>query len=97
MNLFVQERGTDAVKRLTEIIDRDIANYFWGDKNTVLFLKDNAGDENYHYYSVNINDGAIKELTPYPGVRVNLVDELEDIEGEILIEVNKRNPEIFDV
>ncbi len=97
MNLFVQERGTDAVKRLTEIIDRDIANYFWGDKNTVLFLKDNAGDENYHYYSVNINDGAIKELTPYPGVRVNLVDELEDIEGEILIEMNKRNPEIFDV
>lgn len=97
MNLFVQERGKTDTRRLTEINDRDIANYFWGDKNTILFLKDNAGDENYHYYSVNINSGTIKELTPFEGVRVNLVDELEDIEGEILIEMNKRVPEIFDV
>lgn len=97
MNIFVQQRGIKDIKKLTEISDRDIANYFWGDKNTILFLKDYAGDENYHFYSVNINDGNIKDLTPFPGVRVNLVDELEDLEGVILIEMNKRNAEIFDV
>lgn len=98
LNIFVQETtGSDAAKRITEATERDIYIYFWGNDNTIIYLRDNAGDENYHFYSVNIHTGINKDLTPFEGVRANLVDELEDFDSEILIEMNKRNPEIFDV
>ena len=97
MNIFIQQIGSKESKRLTGVTERDIAGYFWGDKNNILFLKDNSGDENFHYFSVDIYSGETKDLTPFPGVRVNLIDELEDINDEILIGMNKRNPEVFDV
>lgn len=97
LNIFVQETGSDSAKRITEATERDIYIYFWGNDNTIIYLRDNAGDENYHFYSVNIHSGLNKDLTPFEGVRANLVDELEDFDSEILIEMNKRNPEIFDV
>ncbi len=97
LNIFVQETGSDSAKRITEATERDIYIYFWGNDNTIIYQRDNAGDENYHFYSVNIHSGINKDLTPFEGVRANLVDELEDFDSEILIEMNKRNPEIFDV
>ncbi|NOS85391.1 MAG: S9 family peptidase [Ignavibacteria bacterium] len=97
LNIFVQEIGSQDTKRITEVTERDIHAYFWGNNNTIIYLRDNAGDENFHFYSVNINNAENKDLTPFEGVRANLVDELEDFDSEILIEMNKRNPEVFDV
>ena len=97
LNIFVQEIGSKDAKRITEATERDINAYFWGNNNTIIYLRDNAGDENFHFYSVNIHTGLNKDLTPFEGVRANLVDELEDYDTEILIEMNKRIPEIFDV
>ncbi|MBN8584487.1 MAG: S9 family peptidase [Ignavibacteria bacterium] len=97
LNIYVQEISTGNVKRLTGVTERDISGYFWGNDNVIIYLRDNAGDENFHFYSVNIQNGTNIDLTPFEGVRANLIDELEDIDSEILIEMNKRNPEIFDV
>lgn len=97
LNIYVQEISTGNIKRLTGVTERDISGYFWGNDNVIIYLRDNAGDENFHFYSVNIQNGTIIDLTPFEGVRANLIDELEDIDSEILIEMNKRNPEIFDV
>lgn len=97
LNIFVQEIGDQESKRITEATERDINAYFWGNNNTIIYLRDNAGDENFHFYSVNIHSGTNIDLTPFEGVRANLVDELEDFDSDILIEMNKRNPEIFDV
>jgi len=97
LNIFVKEIEDKEAIRITEATKRDINAYFWGDDNTIIYLRDNAGDENFHFYSVNIHTGVNKDLTPFEGVRANLVDELEDFDSEILIEMNKRNPEVFDV
>jgi dipeptidyl aminopeptidase/acylaminoacyl peptidase len=97
LNIFVQEIGKDTAERLTEVTERDISGYFWGNDSVIIYLRDNAGDENFHFFSVNINSRANIDLTPFDGVRANLVDELEDLDSEILIEMNKRNPEVFDV
>lgn len=35
-------------------------------------------------------------FTPFPGVRVEIIDDLEDDPEHILIGMNKRNPEVFD-
>ncbi|HWA05129.1 MAG TPA: S9 family peptidase [Ignavibacteria bacterium] len=97
LNIFVQETGTGTTRRITEVTERDIYNYFWGNDKTIIYLRDNAGDENYHFFSVNIESGMNRDLTPFEGVRANLVDKLEDFDSEILIEMNKRNSEVFDV
>ncbi len=97
LNIHIQEISSESSSRITGVYDRDIAAYFWGNDQTILYLKDNAGDENYHFYSVGIDGSNNKDLTPFENVRANLVDELEDLDSEMLIEMNKRNPEIFDV
>ncbi|MBE2228663.1 MAG: S9 family peptidase [Ignavibacteria bacterium] len=97
LNIFVQEIGNDNAERLTDVTERDISGYFWGNDNIIIYLRDNAGDENFHFFSVNINNRANIDLTPFDGVRANLIDELEDYDTEILIEMNRRKPEVFDV
>ena len=97
LNIFVQELGNEESTRITGITERDIANYMWGNDDTILFAKDNAGDENFHLFSVGTDGNNLKDLTPFEKVRVNLIDELEDSKTDILIEMNNRNPELFDV
>lgn len=96
LNLFVQGTGQSEARRITSVTDRDISWYFWKTDETIIFAKDDAGDENFHLYAVNVKTGQVKELTPFSGVRINLIDDLEDIESEIVIAMNKNTPELFD-
>ncbi len=97
LNIFVQKVGDDKAKCITRETDRSIAGYFWANDNCLLYAKDNKGDENFHLFSVDIEGKEVKDLTPFPDAKVMIVDELEDNETELLIQLNKRNPQIFDV
>ena len=58
---------------------------------------DDKGDENFHLKRVDLKSGEVKDLTPFPKVRSGVIDDLADVsESDILITLNKRNPEIFD-
>ncbi len=96
MNIYVQKIGKDFVTRITNEIDRDIRIYFWANENRILFLKDIGGDENFKLFGVNIDGSNFKVLTDFEGVMTQIIDKLEDIPEEIIIGLNKRNPEIFD-
>lgn len=97
MNVFVKKmNGEDEPIRVTSSKDRDIAASFWkGDH--ILYVKDNGGDENYHIYSSSFNGQEERDLTPYEGVRVQLISNLTDVEDEILIGMNKEDPTVYDV
>lgn len=97
MNIYVQETGSDKATRITNVTERDIMVCFWGNDNTILYARDKDGDENFHLYSINKDGSSEKDLTPFDGVKCNIVDELYDSETDILIELNKRVPEVFDV
>lgn len=97
LNIFIEDLQTGEIKRVTNATDRDLYNYFWKGNNTVLYVKDNGGDENFQLYASNINTGVPKNLTPFDSVRVGITDDLPEIDDYILIEMNKRNKEIFDV
>ena len=96
MNIFVQEIGKDSAMRLTSETDRDIANYFWKNPTRILFLKDSGGDENYRLYGVNVDGSNLKCFTDFPKVRTEVFDQMENFPDEVLIGMNKRNPEVFD-
>ncbi|MCB0522206.1 MAG: S9 family peptidase [Lewinellaceae bacterium] len=95
LNLFVQKTDRKTAKRVTAITDRDIAWYFWKD-DKIVFGKDDGGDENFHLYSVHADGSNLRELSPFQGVRINLIDDLEDMEDQIIISMNKNNPALFE-
>jgi dipeptidyl aminopeptidase/acylaminoacyl peptidase len=96
LNIFVMETGAKDAKRITSDKDRDNSNYFWKNNKRILYVKDNGGDENYKIYGIDIDGKNKKCLTDFDKVRTGIIDILEDNDDEILIEMNKRNPQIFD-
>lgn len=95
MNIHIIKDGK--VKRLTHITDRNISSYFWKE-DSIVFSRDFGGDENFQLFSIDLKTNKITELTPFPGVRTIMIDDLEDIHPEeMLIGLNKRNPEVFDI
>lgn len=98
MNVAVKEVTATEWKNLTKISDRDIGGLFWKSDDTILFIKDFGGDENFHVFSVNVKTAEMKDLTPFPKTRAQIVDDLEGIsETEILVGLNKRDAKVFDV
>ena len=97
MNIFVRPIDSEKAKRITKVTDRDLGGYFWKSGSRLVYLKDNAGDENFHLYAVNADGSGLKDLTPFDGVKADFVDVLEDNDNEMLIQLNKDNREFFDV
>ncbi len=95
-NVFVQKPGEDQILQLTFETARDISGYGWANANRILYIKDAGGDENYQLYAVDCDGTNPKDLTPYEGVRIQLIDVLEDNEDEIIIGMNKNNPQLFE-
>ncbi|MEQ5841903.1 S9 family peptidase [Paraburkholderia acidicola] len=101
-NIFVQ--GIDAEgspvgepRPLTSETERDVSFHIWKGNDQILFAKDFGGDENFHVLSVPIDGGEPRDLTPFDGVRASIVDELRDDDHHVLIEMNRRDPQVFDV
>ena len=95
-NLFIQKIGTDKAIVITNESDRNISSYFWANANRLVYLKDSAGDENFQLFAVNLDGSAPLELTPYEGVLIQVIDDLPDNEEEIIIGMNKNNPQLFE-
>ncbi|MCB0659069.1 MAG: S9 family peptidase [Saprospiraceae bacterium] len=82
--------------QITFETDRDISGFLWANGHRLIYLKDSAGDENYQLFAVNVDGREAKALTPFPNVRTQLVDDLEDDDRSVLIALNKNNPQLFD-
>lgn len=95
-NVFVQKVGSDDIQRITHETDRDIAGYAWANANRIIFMKDSGGDENFKLFAVDRDGQNAKDLTPYDGVRINIIDSLKDQEDVMIIGMNKNNPMLFD-
>lgn len=97
LNLFVQEIGKDKPLRITDLTERDPLDFYWKGNDAVLFEIDSKGDENTQIFVVSPNGGKPKNLTPFQNVQAAVIDNLEDHPTDILVSLNKRNPEIFDL
>lgn len=99
MNVHVRDlaQGVEHEVRVTAATARDIAGFCFVSERRILFLMDTGGDENFHLHAVDVDGSNALDLTPYPDVKCSLVDDLEDIDDHVLFQMNRRNPELFDV
>ena len=89
--------GSEPEKRITNQTSRDIAGFGWKENDTLIFLKDSGGDENFHVFRVFASGEGEKDLTPFKDTKVSIIDFLDDIsEDFILIGTNQRDKTVFD-
>ena len=57
--------GSEPERRITNQTVRDIAGFGWKENDTLIFIKDFGGDENYHVFRVFASGEGEKDLTPF--------------------------------
>ena len=76
-------------KVVTDEKTRGIRSYFWAkDNEHIIYAQDKQGDENWHLYSVNINNLEQKALTEEAGARASVLKLSDKYPSEILIKLN---------
>ena len=99
LNVWIRDlQGEGDDRQVTTDRKRGIRQFLWQFDNTaILYIQDKDGDENWHLYQTNVNTQATKDLTPFEGVKVEIVDANHRFPNDMLIQMNKRDPTLFDV
>jgi dipeptidyl aminopeptidase/acylaminoacyl peptidase len=98
LQVWVQTVGKDDAKQVTNDKKRGIRIHFWAyAPDTLLYLQDSDGDEDWHIYSVNLQNGIVRDLTPFQGVRAELVALDRHFPNELLVGLNLTDRRAHDV
>jgi hypothetical protein len=99
LNIWVAPVGDLAQARpLTAETQRPIRSTSWApDSNTVLYINDRGGDQNFLLYGVDIASGALKNYTPFDKTRVQIVHISRSVKERILVGINNRDQRWHDV
>ena len=77
---------------------RGVQFYRWAeDSRHLLYTQDSDGDENFHVYSAGIDAGFVRDLTPFQGVKAQNILTSPRRPGEILVGMNLRRRDLFDM
>ena len=99
MNVWVAPASDPAKARaITSDTTRGIRNYFWSYlPDTLLYLRDTGGDEDFHLFGVDIATGKAIDLTPFPKTTAQVVGVSHANPGSILVGMNDRDPQWHDL
>lgn len=98
MQVWVRPLDKGDAKKVTSDEKRGIRSYFWAhDGKHLLYLQDAGGDENFHLFAADLATAKTRDLTPFPGVRVQGVDLDKDHPDTVLVGLNKRSKAAFDM
>jgi len=82
---------------MTHSADRPIPVFFFSpNSDSVLYVQDKAGDENYLMYQVNLASGEERTLTPFENTRARFYGISHTIKDRVLIGLNNRDPQFHD-
>jgi len=95
-HVYVKEIATDKVTKVIEEKEELIRGYGWANNERLVYVMDKGGNEDYHLFAVNIDGKDQKELTPYEGVQVNILEGLKEDKDHMIISMNKNNKQIFE-
>jgi len=99
LNVWVGPANDPAAARpVTRDTDRGIRFYDWAyTSHHILFIQDKGGDENWRLYSVDLETGDTKDLTPLEGVQARFQEISPQFPAEILVALNDRDPRLHDL
>ena len=99
LNIWVAPVGKlDQARAITNDTARPIRRYSWAfTSKHVVYSQDAGGDENFHLFRADVADGKTVDLTPYKGARAELLNVSERFPAKVLVQINDRNPQAFDV
>ncbi|MBR9831854.1 S9 family peptidase [bacterium] len=96
VHVYTKNTITDEVVRVIEEKDELIRGYGWANETRLIYIMDKGGDENYHLFAVDIDGKNQVELTPYEGVKVDILNALKEQKDFMIILMNKDNPQVFE-
>ena len=98
MNVFAGDVGLGNERAVTHDTGRGIQNYLWAhDDRHLMYTRDKDGSEDFRLYDVDLETGVERDLTPLDGVQCRLMVHCKDFPNDVLIAMNKDNPQLHDV
>jgi dipeptidyl aminopeptidase/acylaminoacyl peptidase len=103
LNVWVAPAGDDGIdwsqaRLVTDDSDRGIRTFAWAhDGRHLLYQQDAGGDENWHLHDVDLQTMQHRDLTPFDGVQAQLIGMERKFPTQLLIGLNKDNPQLHDV
>ncbi|HEY1416285.1 MAG TPA: S9 family peptidase, partial [Myxococcaceae bacterium] len=89
LQVWVQTVGKDDATPVSADRQRPIRRFQWGeDSRTLLFTQDVKGNEDWHVYGVNVESKQVRDLTPFDGVRAEIIADSPRRPTEFLVEMN---------
>jgi dipeptidyl aminopeptidase/acylaminoacyl peptidase len=104
LNVWVAPAGSgsgvdwSAAQVVTDDRDRGIRMFAWAhDGRHLLYLQDTGGDENWRLHDVDLETMDRRDLTPFDGVQARVIAMERKFPTELLVGLNRDNPELHDV
>jgi len=98
LNVWIRTLGEADDRAVTADKHRGIRNFLWQfDNKHILYVQDVGGDENWRLYQTDLATKQTKDLTPFEKVRVDIVAYEWSLPDTILVQMNQRDPKLFDV
>jgi dipeptidyl aminopeptidase/acylaminoacyl peptidase len=104
LNVWLAPASTEAgvdwtqARVVTDDTDRGIRMFAWAhDGRHLLYARDSGGDENWRLYDVDVTTMERRDLTPFDGVQAKLIAMERKFPTELLVGLNRDNPELHDV
>ncbi|MEH1849552.1 MAG: S9 family peptidase [Nostoc sp.] len=98
LQVWLRTVGQEDDQILTADKKRGIRIFFWTyNADQLIYMQDSDGDENFHLHLVNIHSKIVRDLTPFQGVKAELVELEPKFPDQMLVALNLNNPQKFDV
>lgn len=100
LNAWCRTVGQDDDRLVTADKYRGIRQIQWAeDSKTLLYFQDSGGDENFHLYAIDATESSAvaRDLTPFEGAKAQNLITNKRFPGAVLVAVNQRNPQLFDM
>ena len=94
-HVYVKNLETEKVTPVIEEKEGSLRGFGWANDNRLIYIMDKGGNEDYHLYAVDLDGSNQKELTPFEGVKVNILSNLKEDKDHMIISMNQNNPQIF--
>ncbi|RPH65058.1 MAG: S9 family peptidase [Myxococcaceae bacterium] len=98
LQVWVQTLGKEDAEPVSADRQRPIRRFQWAqDSRTILYTQDVKGNEDWHVYGVDLESKQVRDLTPFDGVRAEIVADSPRRPSEILVEMNLQDRGRMDV